>query len=84
MTAAQASRRFAAVLDEAESGETIVVTRGGRRVAIISPATSANGAALIETTRRWAASRALDPDFGRDVAEARSMAELDRDPWANV
>jgi prevent-host-death family protein len=41
MTATEASRSFAVVLDEAERGETIVVTRGGKRIAVIGPAPTA-------------------------------------------
>ncbi|KAA2256721.1 type II toxin-antitoxin system Phd/YefM family antitoxin [Solihabitans fulvus] len=82
ITASDASRRFSAVLDEAEHGETIVVTRGGRRVAVISPAPSANGAALLAFSRHWAGE--LDEDFAKDVAAARSAVELDGDPWASA
>lgn len=47
MTATEASRSFAAVLDEAERGEVIVVTRGGRRIATIGPAAAGNGGELL-------------------------------------
>ncbi|MFD2348209.1 type II toxin-antitoxin system Phd/YefM family antitoxin [Nonomuraea ferruginea] len=43
MTATEASRSFASVLDEAERGETIVVTRGGKQIAVIGPAPTAPG-----------------------------------------
>lgn len=33
MTASEASRNFSHVLDSAERGDAIVITRGGRRVA---------------------------------------------------
>jgi prevent-host-death family protein len=82
MTASDASRRFSAVLDEAEHGETIVVTRGGRRIAVISPASAANGAALAAFSRRWTGK--LDDDFATDVAAAREATELDEDPWASA
>jgi prevent-host-death family protein len=38
VTATEASRSFAALLDEVEAGQAVVVTRGGRRIASISPA----------------------------------------------
>jgi len=79
MTASDASRRFSAVLDDAEQGETIVITRGGRRVAVISPAPAANGAALAAFSRRWRGR--LDADFAADVAATRASAVLDGDPW---
>ena len=83
MTASEASRNFSAVLDEAEHGETIVVTRSGRRVALITPAPRANGALLREVMRRWAGDPALDDTFAAHVAQAREAAsgELDSDPW---
>lgn len=59
VTATEAWRRFSALLDEAERGETFVVTRGGRRVATPSP--SANGGAVADFFRSWA-------DYTADVA----------------
>jgi prevent-host-death family protein len=47
MTATEASRAFASLLDDAERGETIVVTRGGRRIAIIGPTEPSNGAEVV-------------------------------------
>lgn len=83
MTASEASRSFSAVLDSAERGETIVVTRSGRRVALIAPAPQANGAALREVFRRWEENPALDDDFAERVTAASTAAsvELDTDPW---
>lgn len=83
MSASEASRKFSTVLDLAEHGETIVVTRSGRRVALIAPAPRANGAALREVFRRWQGNPALDGDFGQRVAAARTTVtpELDTDPW---
>lgn len=42
VTATEVSRSLAALLDEVESGETVVVTRGGRRIAFIGPAAVSN------------------------------------------
>jgi prevent-host-death family protein len=83
MAASEASRNFSAVLDEAEHGETIVVTRNGRRVALIVPAPRANGDALRAVFREWINKAGLDEDFSARVAAARDMAsgELDSDPW---
>ena len=69
ITATEASRRFAAVLDEAEHGETIVVTRGGRRVAVIGPAPATPGRAVKDLFRRHR------PDAGweDDLREVRSL-----------
>ncbi|MGO4754725.1 type II toxin-antitoxin system Phd/YefM family antitoxin [Streptomyces sp. 2MCAF27] len=67
MTATEASRNFASVLDRAEHGETIVITRGGRRLAMLSPAPAGNGAAI----KDFLASQQVDEDFADDVASAR-------------
>lgn len=71
------------VLDSAERGETIVVTRSGQRVALITPASRANGAALREVFRRWRDTPALDGDFAERVTSARGAVspDLDTDPW---
>lgn len=83
MTASEVSRNFSAVLSAAEHGETVVITRAGNRVATISPAPRANGAALRAVFERWHSHRALDDAFGDHVVAARdaTSAELDTDPW---
>jgi prevent-host-death family protein len=83
MSASEAARNFSAVLDATEKGETIVVTRSGRRVALIAPAPRANGAALADVLERWRGHPALDDAFATQVGAARSgaSAELDADPW---
>ncbi|NLU73911.1 type II toxin-antitoxin system Phd/YefM family antitoxin [Streptomyces sp. HNM0575] len=67
MTATEVSRNFASVLDRAEHGETIVITRGGRRLATLAPTTTGNGGALMD----FLAAHPVDEDFERDVASAR-------------
>jgi prevent-host-death family protein len=77
MTATEASRSFAAVLDEAERGATIVITRGGRRIATIGPAETANGRAVLElldTTQ-------VDEKFATDVRSAREAAVSEAPAW---
>lgn len=71
------------MLDSAEHGETIVVTRGGRRVAAITPIPAANGADLRAVFERWRSSSAIDDDLASRVEAVRDAAsgELDRDPW---
>lgn len=83
MTASEVSRSFSAVLDSAEQGETIVITRAGHRVATIAPTPHANGAALREVFERWHRSPALDDAFSARVSAAREAASggLDADPW---
>lgn len=83
MPASEAARSFTAVPDAAEHGETIVVTRGGQRVALFVPAPRANGAALREIFERWSGNSALDARFADHVAGVRDAVsgELDTDPW---
>jgi prevent-host-death family protein len=83
MSASEAARNFSSVLDSAEHGETIVVTRAGQRVALIVPAPRANGAALRSVLERWSTDPAFDDQLAENVAEARAAvsADLDDDPW---
>jgi prevent-host-death family protein len=82
MSASEVARRFSAVLDGAEHGETIVVTRGGRRVALIVPAPRANGQAVSEILDRWRGRLDIDHAFAAHVADAGDATiEQDRDPW---
>ncbi|MGL4340774.1 MAG: type II toxin-antitoxin system Phd/YefM family antitoxin [Rhodoglobus sp.] len=77
LTATEASRSFAAVLDEAARGETTVITRGGRRIALISPATAANGSALLALC----ATTSIDSEFAADVYKARESALPEPPAW---
>lgn len=77
VTATEASRSFAALLDEVEAGETVVVTRGGRRVARIEPAGSGNGAAVVALLN----SSLPDDEFGADVDAARDAVALGGPAW---
>lgn len=77
VTATEASRSFAALLDEAEHGQTIVVTRGGRRIASIGPATASNGAEVVVLL----ASNLVDEDFAADVLAARDAVALEGPAW---
>ncbi|GEL26029.1 hypothetical protein PSU4_49830 [Pseudonocardia sulfidoxydans NBRC 16205] len=83
LSATEAARSFSAVLDGAEQGETVVITRGGRQVAMIVPAPRANGAAVKEIMRRWQGRLGIDDEFAANVDAARGAvsADLDSDPW---
>ena len=82
MSASEVARRFSVVLDGAEHGETVVITRGGRQVAMLVPAPRTNGAAVLDVFRRWSGRVPLGDTFEADVAAARGLpAELDGDPW---
>lgn len=84
VTASEASRNFSALLDSVEHGETVVVTRGGRRIAAITAASTANGTALNDVIARWRGSEAFDGGFSENVTTARTAAsaEQDADPWS--
>lgn len=69
MTATEVARNFASVLDRAEHGETIVITRGGRRLATLSPAPAGNGAMI----RDFLTSHPVDEDYADDVEAAREV-----------
>lgn len=77
LTATEASRSFASLLDQAERGETVVITRAGRRIATIGPAPASNGKEFLALI----ASRALDEDFATDVRAARDAVILEDSAW---
>jgi antitoxin (DNA-binding transcriptional repressor) of toxin-antitoxin stability system len=82
MSASEVARGFSAVPDGAEHGETIVVTRGGRRVALIVPAPRANGQAVGEVLTRWRGRLDVDDAFAAHVVAAGdATVDLDRNPW---
>ncbi len=77
VTATEASRSFAALLDEVERGETVVVTRGGKRVACIGPASVGNGAEVMALLSH----DVDDEDFVADIAAARGAVTLEAPAW---
>ncbi|NJQ05105.1 type II toxin-antitoxin system Phd/YefM family antitoxin [Streptomyces lonarensis] len=83
MTASEASRNFASVLDRAEHGETIVITRGGRRLALIGPAPVANGGDFSDALTAFRARHPEDdPAYEDDVLGSRELLTQD-DPWSD-
>jgi len=76
ITATDAARNFASTLDRAEHGETIIITRGGRPVARLTPAAPANGAAF-----KRLLDLPVDPDFAQDVADARAALHTQEREW---
>ncbi|HLI39291.1 MAG TPA: hypothetical protein VKV80_18445 [Streptosporangiaceae bacterium] len=82
MTASEASRSFSAVLDLAERGETTVITRGGKRIATIAPASAATWGAFREALRDWTPPD--DPTIEEDMRAAREAVTSDEDPWASA
>jgi prevent-host-death family protein len=78
ITATEASRNFATVLSTAEHGETTIVTRGGRRIAVIGPAPTTNGQALTDVLARFGP----DEGFAADVESARALLLDAPAPWS--
>ncbi len=76
VTATEASRSFAALLDEVERGETVVVTRGGKRIASIGPASVGNGADVLALL-----GHDVDEDFAANVAAATDAVVLEGPAW---
>jgi prevent-host-death family protein len=80
MTATEASRNFASVLESAERGETIVITRGGKPLAVLAPAPAATGRAVKDALLRHAGTP--DDAFEDDVRATRDLPTLD-DRWSD-
>jgi prevent-host-death family protein len=80
MTATEVARHFSEVLTRVEhDGEIIEVFRNGKQVAVISPFThKPNGAAVLKFLRE---NPAPDPDFWRDVQEARKWVTDEVHEW---
>ncbi len=79
MSASEVSRAFSAVLDEAEHGETIVITRAGRRVATMTATSAATWGSLRELLANW--TQTPDRTFEDDMRAARTAVTLDEDSW---
>ncbi|MDR1824662.1 MAG: type II toxin-antitoxin system prevent-host-death family antitoxin [Bifidobacteriaceae bacterium] len=84
VTATQASRSFAAVLERAKAGERFSVTKNGEVVAqILPPERPANGAAVLAFFADWEGG-AFDADAESAVLAFRDPipSDLERLAWA--
>jgi prevent-host-death family protein len=83
VSASEVSRNFSSVLDSVEHGETVVVTRAGRRIASIAPAPAATGAAFNAVLERWRGSDVFGDHLTANIAKACAAASVDddTDPW---
>ena len=77
VTATEASRSFAALLDDVSRGEHVIITRGGRRIAEVAPVAVGNGGALVDFIR----SNEIDVDYVADVAAARAAVQMEEPVW---
>lgn len=82
MTASQVSQAFSDVLDQVENGETIVITRAGRRIATISPTSAASWGQLRIALTGWVP--APDPAADEVALAVKTAVTLDEDPWQNT
>lgn len=81
VTATQASRRFSDLIDAAERGETIRISRAGHVVAELSPVTPTTGHALRTALEGVAP---LDDHFEDDIHAATALlTSPSDDPWAD-
>jgi antitoxin (DNA-binding transcriptional repressor) of toxin-antitoxin stability system len=76
MTATEAARHFSELLTAIERDhETVEITRGGRLIAKISPASAGNGADLLRLLRE----HPVDETFADDVRTTRGLL-IETDP----
>lgn len=80
MTATEASRNFADLLNRVASGEEVELTRSGLPVAVIKP-TKRPLSSWAELVHFLAAAPPLDEDFADDLIEIRASVGPPRDPW---
>ena len=78
ITATEASRHFAELLDEIDrGGDSFVIVRRGRAVATIGPPSAANGVAIRSAIEELA----LDPDLTDELTSVRSLLVEDERQW---
>jgi prevent-host-death family protein len=70
----EARRRFSAIVDAAERGESTVITRRGRQVARVEPAGTGKGTALPDLTEFRASITVKGKPLSRVVIDARKGA----------
>lgn len=79
LTATEAARQFANLLDSVErSGETVIVERRGRAIAAISPAAVASGRSLKELLR----GQKGDPTWPEELSELRDLLTPQERNWS--
>ena len=78
VTATDAARGFSALLSAVEhQGETFVITRNGRVVARVEPATGASGAAVKALLRHYPA----DPAWLTELEDLRTGLSAEERVW---
>ncbi|MBI4219666.1 MAG: type II toxin-antitoxin system Phd/YefM family antitoxin [Chloroflexi bacterium] len=78
LTATEAARRFADLLDSIErDGESYLITRRGRPVARVAPIEFGTGRALKEILRK----HRPDPAWAKELRELRALLRVDESHW---
>ena len=78
VTATQAARQFSSLLTAVEhDGETFVITRGGRVIARVEPASGTSGRTVKTLLRR----HIVDADWQEELASIRSMLTTQDRAW---
>lgn len=76
VSATEAARKFADLLDAVERGEQFTIIRRGRAVAHLEPVSRTRGAAVKEALRR----HAVDAGWRGDVDQLRGMLTVEERP----
>ena len=78
LSATEAARKFASVLDDVEHrGESFTVVRNGRPVAQILPVSKPNGRAVLE----FLTSHQPDPQWADDLRQLRAELFIEERDW---
>jgi prevent-host-death family protein len=79
ITATEAARRFSEVLDAVEHRrESFVISRKGRPIARLNPATGASG----KVVKRIMRANPRDRSWTNELRELRSLVTLEDTPWS--
>jgi prevent-host-death family protein len=76
VSATEAARNFADLLDAVERGEQFTIIRRGRAVAHLEPAARGRGLAIKQALRE----HAIDAEWTHDVNEVRRAVSLEERP----
>lgn len=76
MSATDAARNFADLLDAVERGEQFTIIRRGRAVAHLEPVARGGGAAVKTALR----AHTVDPDWLREVNKVRGLVAVEERP----
>lgn len=76
VSATEAARNFADLLDAVEAGEQFTIIRRGRAVAHLDPVARGRGAAVKRALREGA----VDPDWASELGQIRRLVTVQERP----